>query len=425
MTSSQKTPPTARAGSRDEPTNPVPEAEGGGESVSIAHHDDTIQNYERSISDLEAQVADLREALVAVDSEVLLTGNLKDIVDLALSSEAPPVVCGGEDGSSSAESGISPAAPARTEGPHSDGCRYLRAAVCAVEIECVHGFGACPICDPCTCKPYQNRVNDWMLACFGEGVTQDPVERSFRFLEEALELVQANGCTAEEAARLVEYVYGRPVGERAQEVGGVAVCLAALCTAAAINMDDAAERELARVWTKVEKIRAKHASKPAGVRSSLPGTTPPADHGASVLTAQPSDSAPAPDAENPSQERAAVVPAAEQAGGWRPIASAPRDGCVVLLRLADPIPVPGRADLRNWGGRAFVGKWVSPVSEWCFAAPVGHGGFPSEWMAGWMPLPPPDHDAIPSAEGGSAQSHPYADAQERSHDAQHEDGKEG
>lgn len=26
---------------------------------------------------------------------------------------------------------------------------------------------------------------------------------------------------------------------------------------------------------------------------------------------------------------------------------------------------------------------------WSFAAPVGHGGFPDEWIVGWMPLPPP------------------------------------
>ena len=38
-----------------------------------------------------------------------------------------------------------------------------------------------------------------------------------RFLEEALELVQACGATASEAHQLVDYVYGRPVGEPAQE----------------------------------------------------------------------------------------------------------------------------------------------------------------------------------------------------------------
>lgn len=35
----------------------------------------------------EAKAASLTEALVAVDSEVLLTGNLKDIVDAALNGD--------------------------------------------------------------------------------------------------------------------------------------------------------------------------------------------------------------------------------------------------------------------------------------------------------------------------------------------------
>jgi len=34
---------------------------------------------------------------------------------------------------------------------HLDGCRFLRAATCAVPIECSHGRDCCPICDPCTC----------------------------------------------------------------------------------------------------------------------------------------------------------------------------------------------------------------------------------------------------------------------------------
>jgi len=76
-------------------------------------------------------------------------------------------------------------------------------------------------------------------------------------------------------------------------------------------------------------------------------------------------------------------------GAWRPIETAPKDGRRVLVILKDPIPVPGRADLRNWDGRPFVGRHMGGVSEWCFAAPVGQGGFPDAWMAGWMPFPPP------------------------------------
>ena len=108
----------------------------------------------------------------------------------------------------------------------------------------------------------QSRVAPWMAACFGPEISADLVERNHRFLEEALELVQACGCSEGEAHALVEYVYGRDVGEPHQEVGGVMITLAALCLANALDMHEAGEDELARIWTKVEQIRAKQAAKP-------------------------------------------------------------------------------------------------------------------------------------------------------------------
>ncbi|MBW6524464.1 hypothetical protein KZ810_13225 [Sphingomonas sp. RHCKR47] len=109
---------------------------------------------------------------------------------------------------------------------------------------------------------FQERVQPWLLACFGEMIAGDREERNHRFLEEALELVQSTGCTASEAHQLVDYVFARPVGEPVQEVGGVMVTLAALCLANHLDMHAAAEAELARIWTKVEAIRAKQAAKP-------------------------------------------------------------------------------------------------------------------------------------------------------------------
>lgn len=109
---------------------------------------------------------------------------------------------------------------------------------------------------------FQDRVQPWMEECFGEMIAGDREERNHRFLEEALELVQACGATAVECYQLVDYVYGRPVGEPRQEVGGVMVTLAALCLANALNMHGAGEIELTRIWANVEKIRAKQAAKP-------------------------------------------------------------------------------------------------------------------------------------------------------------------
>lgn len=117
--------------------------------------------------------------------------------------------------------------------------------------------------------PFQQRVQPWLLACFGAEIAADRAERNHRFLEESLELVQSCGCTAIEAHQLVDYVYGRPVGEPAQETGGVMVTLAALCLANSLDMHQAGETELARIWTKVEAIRAKQAAKPK--HSPLPG----------------------------------------------------------------------------------------------------------------------------------------------------------
>jgi hypothetical protein len=101
-----------------------------------------------------------------------------------------------------------------------------------------------------------------MLRCFGHKIAADRIERNHRFLEEALELVQANWCTRDEALQLVDYVFGRPIGDLPQEVGGVMVTLAALCEANRIDMEWCGDVELERVWTKIEQIRTKQESKP-------------------------------------------------------------------------------------------------------------------------------------------------------------------
>jgi len=115
---------------------------------------------------------------------------------------------------------------------------------------------------------YQQRVERWLDACFPPSVRSDRAERTHRFLEEALELAQANGCSRDDALALVEYVFGRPVGRPDQEVGGVMVTLAGLCSASGINMDNAGDRELERNWDRIETIRAKQQAKPHG--SPLP-----------------------------------------------------------------------------------------------------------------------------------------------------------
>lgn len=109
---------------------------------------------------------------------------------------------------------------------------------------------------------YQDSVKSWSITCFGKEIAADKTERNYRFLEEALELVQSLGCGKEAAHQLVEYVYGRPIGEPKQEVGGVMTTLATLCNANDINMADAGWAELDLVWKRIDKIRQKQKAKP-------------------------------------------------------------------------------------------------------------------------------------------------------------------
>lgn len=111
-------------------------------------------------------------------------------------------------------------------------------------------------------KVFQDRVTTWAVECFGWDDVKDVDMRTLRFLEEALELAQACGCSKDSATQVLDYVYGRPSGVIAQEVGGTLVSLAVLCRAFAISMERCGEEELNRVLGKVTEIRARHAAKP-------------------------------------------------------------------------------------------------------------------------------------------------------------------
>jgi hypothetical protein len=121
---------------------------------------------------------------------------------------------------------------------------------------------------PMSSKSFQRRVEEWLAACFPPTVRADRQERTHRFLEEALELAQANGCSREHARMLVDYVYSRPAGRPEHEVGGVMVTLAGLCSATRIDMKDEGDHELDRNWERINAIRQKQTSKPHG--SPLP-----------------------------------------------------------------------------------------------------------------------------------------------------------
>lgn len=115
---------------------------------------------------------------------------------------------------------------------------------------------------------YQDRVAKWIAECLPKEAGADRIERAHRLLEEAIELAQACGTSKEDAMRLIDYVFDRPAGDQEQEVGGVMVTLAALCSAINISMASAADKELERNWSRISSIRHKNATKPAN--SPLP-----------------------------------------------------------------------------------------------------------------------------------------------------------
>lgn len=118
---------------------------------------------------------------------------------------------------------------------------------------------------------YQHRVVEWLIDTFGEETEIDKEERGQRFIEEALEAVQAAGMPKKDVLMLVEYVYGRPAGDLFQEIGGVMVTAACMAWSHKHCMHTAGEVELSRIWSKQDAVRAKQATKPKG--SPLPGTT--------------------------------------------------------------------------------------------------------------------------------------------------------
>ena len=120
---------------------------------------------------------------------------------------------------------------------------------------------------------FQISVTNWVIDTFDTNALDDKRERSFRFLEEAVELAQATRVLSpEDIFNTMHWVLNRPNGEVHAEIGGVMVTLAALSAAHGETMFACAREELQRIRSPgmSAKIRAKQKEKHALIRSWEP-----------------------------------------------------------------------------------------------------------------------------------------------------------
>lgn len=105
----------------------------------------------------------------------------------------------------------------------------------------------------------------------------DVSERTHRFAEEAIELVEALGMPLPYLTKLADYVYCRGGGEPRKEVGDVVTTLISLCDRVGIDYFAAATDGLKRLEDpkNIERIRAKRKTRHG--RGPLPGLDPHVD----------------------------------------------------------------------------------------------------------------------------------------------------
>lgn len=114
-------------------------------------------------------------------------------------------------------------------------------------------------------RDFQNRVWIWFKDIFPAQKYCSFKQRSCRFFEEAIELVQSLGMKRSDCHYLIDIIFDRRKGIPQEEVGGVLVTLATLCEVCGINMMGWAEVELERISKPeiIEKIKEKQREKDA------------------------------------------------------------------------------------------------------------------------------------------------------------------
>lgn len=117
----------------------------------------------------------------------------------------------------------------------------------------------------------QERVYTWIVKTFGKKVAK-PQERALRLVEEAVEAAQAVDVDVEIILATIRFVYEKPKGNIAQEIGGIGVTLLALAASLNISAHDEEGREAERVMKMdPEHFRKRHNIKAkAGIAEYAP-----------------------------------------------------------------------------------------------------------------------------------------------------------
>jgi NTP pyrophosphatase (non-canonical NTP hydrolase) len=116
---------------------------------------------------------------------------------------------------------------------------------------------------------------DWARKAFGDVEATSVPQRGLRLLEEAIEAFQACGGDEAMAHKLVKFVFEREPGQIGQELGGVAVTVLLLASAAGLSADEEECREVHRVLSKpLREFTDRNANKNAAGFRIVPPTAP-------------------------------------------------------------------------------------------------------------------------------------------------------
>lgn len=115
----------------------------------------------------------------------------------------------------------------------------------------------------------QNTVVTIGIAAFGANNMVNRRERALRFLEEALELAQSTGLSAEDVETVKTYVFSRPVEPHVgKELGGTLVTLFALADAHKSDLLSDGWIEIRRVAGRLQAADEKHKNKPDAIKAA-------------------------------------------------------------------------------------------------------------------------------------------------------------